>query len=100
MARRQIILGAGPIVPPLPVPPLPPPEQPSPAAVRKQIEDAIQEREQESSSERPVEGGDLVYEKPDPEDGWLVINTDSENGAIGTLMHGDSQTTLLDTALL
>jgi len=51
-----------------------------------------------------VEGGDEEYVKPDPTDGWIVLDVvPEERRAIEGLVmlaHGDPQTTLLDTSLL
>lgn len=82
MARRQIILGAGPIVPPLPVPPLPPPEQPSPAAVRKQIEDAIQEQPNPAEGNQgPACCGVVIQAYDASENTWTDAETDGEFAA-------------------
>jgi len=49
-----------------------------------------------------IEGGDLVYVRPDATDGWIVFDDvpEARQGVEGhhMLAHGDPQTTLLDTS--
>ncbi len=49
-----------------------------------------------------IEGGDLEYVRPEggEDDGWLLIDDDPESDFYGCTVHGDPQTTKLDTTTL